>query len=425
MRQRITCLTMLVLILASGTWAAAPVLVATSPQHDVLTVELTTLWSRGGDDDDEVFFGIPNRVIADTDGRVLVLDDQLSQVHVFAPDGTYEGPVGREGDGPGEFRRPIGLMQLPTGDLAVGNQLQGRFERVTLDGTPRGTLHLGGGGPTEGILVLYGAACRGGTILAATTTSAFNQSTGHLDRVQSLSTYDTDGNHLADLCEARIAMDFTGRAPIREADVLRHFLLVSAVGPDGRVYAPHQRDRYLIDVFDRDGNLVRQIARPDFATPARDDRQWRRIHALADTWGRNGDIAINLDLADTELTIAGLFVDERGHLFVEHARSRHDLPDGVFLRLDEFGPDGQWLHELHLKGVGDPLMDTVAWLDQGRIALIRGGKLIDLERWRDAPVEWNDEAEVAPEVVVCRWGGPVTTAAATPHRTVAGRGAAH
>lgn len=410
MRHQFTCLAVLTLILVSMAQATPPVVVATTAQHDTRTVELTALWSRGGDDDDEVFFGIPNRVIADDDGRVLVLDDQLSQVHVFSSDGTYEGPVGREGDGPGEFRRPIGLLQLPSGDLAVGNQLQGRFERVTLDGTPRGTLRLGGDGPTEGIVVLYGAACRGGTLLAATTTSAFDQSSGHLDRVQYLSTYDTDGNHRSHLCEARIAMDFTGRSPIREADVLRHFLLVSAVGPDGRVYVPHQRDRYLIDVFDGDGNLLHQIERPDFKTPPRDDRQWRRIHALADTWGRNGDIAINLELADAELTIAGLFVDDRGHLFVEHARSRRDLPDGVFLRLDEFAPDGQWLREVLLSGVGDPHMDTVAWLDQGRIALIRGGLLIDLERWRDAPVEWQDEAEVAPEVVVCRWSDTVTVA---------------
>lgn len=425
MRQRTTHLAVLALVLTTSVLASPPVMVATSAQHDTRTVELTTLWSRGGDDDDEVFFGIPNQVIAGADGRVLVLDDQLSQVHVFASDGTYEGPVGREGDGPGEFRRPIGLMQLPSGDIAVGNQLQGRFERLALDGTPRGTLHLGGDGPTEGIVVLYGAACRGGTVLAATTTSAFDQSTGHLDRVQSLSTYDIDGNHLGHLCEARIAMDFTGRDPIKEADVLRHFLLVAAVGPDGRVYTPHQRDRYLIDVFDRDGNLLHQIARPDFTTPPRDDRQWQRINALADTWGRNGDIAIKLDLADTELTVGGLFVDERGHLFVEHARSRLDLPEGVFLRLDEFSPAGQWLHEVHVKGVGDPLMDTVAWLDQGRIALVRGGLLIDLERWRDAPVEWEDEAEVAPEVVVCSWGGPVTTAATPPRQTAADRMARH
>ena len=48
-------------------------------------------------------------------------------------------------------------------------------------------------------------------------------------------------------------------------------------------------------------------------------------------------------------------------------------------------------------------MDTLVWLGDGRAAVQRGGALIALERWRDAPVYWEDEDEVSPELVVCAW----------------------
>ena len=40
--------------------------------------------------------------------------------------------------------------------------------------------------------------------------SAFDQSTGHMQRVQNLTVYAVDGAHRADLCEASLDMDFTG-----------------------------------------------------------------------------------------------------------------------------------------------------------------------------------------------------------------------
>jgi len=43
-------------------------------------------------------------VISDRYGRVYVGDSQQRAIHVFMPDGRYLGRIGRDGDGPGEFR---------------------------------------------------------------------------------------------------------------------------------------------------------------------------------------------------------------------------------------------------------------------------------------------------------------------------------
>jgi hypothetical protein len=403
-RHRLPQLVLLALLLSASLAAATPPRIAsTAPEHQPATVDLEPLWTRGGEDDEEVLFGHPRDVVADAEGRVMVLDSQLCQIVVFSPDGELIGILGREGEGPGEFRRPAGLITLSDGSVAAGSTFGARFELLGLDGVPRGTLRLGGDGPREGAFVLYRAQFRAGTLVAATATSAFDQSTGQMHRVQQLATYDLDGTHRADLCSAALEMDFTGVRPIVEETLLRDFLIVSAIGPDGLVYVPHGRDAYLIDVVDPDGTLVQQIGRPDFVAPPRSEREDRRLAALHDTWERNAGIDIRFETADTERAVQSVFVDERGHLFVRHAGSNRDLPAGAFLRLDEFAPDGEWLREVVVQGVGDPQLDTLIWLGPGRVAVQRGGALIALERWSDAAVFWEDEAEVVPELVVCAW----------------------
>ncbi len=100
--------------------------------------------------------------------------------------------------------------------------------------------------------------------------------------------------------------------------------------------------------------------------------------------------------------------------------SARDLPDGVFLRLDEFAPDGRYLGPVLVRGAGDAMMDTLVWLGQGRVAIMRGDVLTGLERWRDAAVCWENEKEVVPEVVVCAW-----KRRSRPARRLAAPGSAH
>jgi hypothetical protein len=407
MMRPATSAPLLIATLVLAAWSAAaasPPAVAGSPvRGEPVTVTLETLWSRGGDDDPEVMFGIPVGVAADHAGNVYVLDNQLCQIVALTPDGQLREYLGREGEGPGEFRRPNGLIVLPDGAIAAARMIQARFERLTPTGIPDGTITLGRDEPQGSAVVLYGAACRGGSLLAATATSSFDQSTGQMDRVQNLDLHHPDGRLRARLREARFVMDFTGKGRIREHDLMRCFLLVHAVGPQGRVYVPRSRDEYLIDVYGPDGKLQRTVGRPGYQAPPRTDRERARLEALADSWSRNAGVDVPLDYADCEMAVQSLMVDDRGHLLVRHAASGRDLPRGVFLRLDEFAPDGRYLGEVRVRADADPMMDTLAWLGDGRVAITRGGVLTGLERWRDAAVYWEGEDEVVPEVVVCRW----------------------
>lgn len=62
-------------------------------------------------------------------GRLLILDSHHSSVRVFGADGSFVQELGRQGGGPGEFRRPGDMTFGPDGNLYV---LDGQNKRVSV-----------------------------------------------------------------------------------------------------------------------------------------------------------------------------------------------------------------------------------------------------------------------------------------------------
>jgi hypothetical protein len=54
-----------------------------------------------------------------SDGRIVVLDEQTTELRFYAPDGSFIHKVGRAGEGPGEFDAPGGLQRLAGDTLQV------------------------------------------------------------------------------------------------------------------------------------------------------------------------------------------------------------------------------------------------------------------------------------------------------------------
>jgi hypothetical protein len=61
---------------------------------------------------DEVYFSHIGEVAVDNLGRVLISEMSMGNraIHMFNPDGTYEGQLGSEGRGPGEYQTPVHLQ---------------------------------------------------------------------------------------------------------------------------------------------------------------------------------------------------------------------------------------------------------------------------------------------------------------------------
>lgn len=75
-----------------------------------------------------------NRLVADDAGYVYVMQESPIRIAVFGPDGNYLRDIGREGDGPGEFR--FGMLGIVGDTLFVQDPNNSRLTTFRTDGTP-------------------------------------------------------------------------------------------------------------------------------------------------------------------------------------------------------------------------------------------------------------------------------------------------
>jgi len=370
MQSRDMCLTMVGALLLAAVVHAEQLVPNTSPAQPPLTLELEELWRAGGDDED-IMIGLPVEAVADDDGRVYLADQQLCQVFVFGPDGTLEGTLSREGEGPGEVRGPIDLVRLPDGTFGLAEHFPGMLVKVTPDDLPAGEITIDvSGGQTGGFTLQTMVASAGEHLVVAGSRSVPSQHV--LERTHFLAAVDQNGQEIARYME-QVSEIERPHSVVHENDFLPSFPLASALGPDGRVYAPRVRDEYEIAVFEPGGTLDHVITRPDFVTWKRDARDTNRILSLFHAWASpNPETWPEFDLEENERAISTLHIDGEGRLWVQHSRSNRDQPDNVFMTLDLYDDSGHWQREVSLVCEGNAVSDGFRFLGDGRILLIKG-----------------------------------------------------
>jgi hypothetical protein len=80
------------------------------------------------------------------DGRFYVRDAGNSRIAVFDEDGQYSHQIGREGDGPGEFRSPM-VLWIQNNKIAISDSRHRRTSLFTCDGEFLGSYVLTKGVP--------------------------------------------------------------------------------------------------------------------------------------------------------------------------------------------------------------------------------------------------------------------------------------
>jgi len=133
-----------------------------NPAHGPLsqTAHLRELWRVGDSEDDGEIFGEIADVVTDKEGNVFLLDRQTVDVRMFSREGKYLRSFGREGEGPGEFRRPVGLVVTPANQIGVYQSNPLKLVLFDQQGTPAGDLNFE---PDDGHPIQYLSRVQCGT----------------------------------------------------------------------------------------------------------------------------------------------------------------------------------------------------------------------------------------------------------------------
>lgn len=93
----------------------------------------------------ELIFGRIVSFDVDPQGRIWLVDGQIPELRVFAPDGRYLMTAGRPGEGPGELQGPDGgLAALSDGRVVVRDPANSRLQIFGSDGEPLETWPIRG-----------------------------------------------------------------------------------------------------------------------------------------------------------------------------------------------------------------------------------------------------------------------------------------
>ena len=94
---------------------------------------------------DEYLIGNPRAIAIGHDGVIYVLDQQVPVIRAYGPTGNHLQDIGREGSGPGEYKRPGSIAKLHDGRLLVRDPGNGRIAVFGQDDEYVGQLWYPGG----------------------------------------------------------------------------------------------------------------------------------------------------------------------------------------------------------------------------------------------------------------------------------------
>jgi hypothetical protein len=352
--------------------AAAPEIVRSgaTPSGGVQQLELRERWRIGETSD--VLLGDVQQVIADEQGNLYVLDRQLAQVQVFAPDGSYLRTLSREGEGPGESRQPGGLYFTPEGDLGIIQSFPGKVIRIDRSGTPRATMTVGKADPTGGgFYILHSVQSRGGVL--AYSGGELERTENGLTPIDCLAFCNSDGSERARLLEKTGTDMMQTRRWVERDEYFVHRGRWT-LGPDGRLYAAPERDRYVVNVYAPDGTLLRVIEREFGGGFERRRRTAAEKEAVGGAHMRADGAEIRIEQVkdDYDPCIDELHVMDNGELWVLPSRCLSDPPAGVMQVYDVFDAAGRFVRQVAVACEGKAGEDRLFIPSDSAMVLVKG-----------------------------------------------------
>jgi hypothetical protein len=361
----------------------------------VETIELKELWRVGGWDD-EVLFGVITDIITDDSGNIYMLDAQLNEIQVYSSDGEYLNTIGREGEGPGEFRFAFNMMLQPGGNIGVLQAFPSKIIGLTPDGNPADGFILPEREESSGFPVLFQARNAGDDFAIVHGFNAPNQ--GGFTQKSILSLFDAKGGNERQIFDQDAGMQVAD--PViaeKKWDVFRNRW---SSGPDGRVYIAKDYGEYKVTVWNPDGKVSHVISR-EYAPHKRSAEDSERVLGIFKGFTRQIPVPnVRFEIEETWNPVQTLSARDDGTLWVQNSRGAQELPKGEVARYDVFDKNGKLARQLVLKGQGDSQKDGY---------FIVGDKLFVVTDFLDAMMALQGgggaaeeaDAEAEPMEIIC------------------------
>lgn len=246
------------------------------------------------------------------DGRIYVADGQAGHVKVLGPDGTLRDSIGRQGEGPGEFRTPSGLgltegdslyvldrrrvsILAPSGTFQYSFRPQGRGGR----GLPRQMMVQPDGGGSLFAFLPFRQA------LAKETVHTVVRPVGSDGEVK-----DT----LVAVTPRQVGPDGQ-RLPFSQRP---HFTM----GPDGFLY--HARTHSLhVTAYDREGRVRREVEIPFESVPVTEADRKRVLEGQS----KESRATVEGQIPSTKPAFEQFLVDDEGRYWFGRPTSNPDSTD--------------------------------------------------------------------------------------------------
>ena len=372
------------------------------PSDGKSTITPVEAWRAGGDDE-EIIFGVIGDIAVDAQGNLYALDQQLSQISVFDKDGNFLRTIGREGEGPGEFRRASQLFTTPDNKIAVAQMMPGKIVLLTPDGKPGGDFPMPAA-PDGGTQMIWDAGSAGRTVVLGSGTMA--QRDNKFTMKSSLKLLAPDGTIRGTVAERTQENDMANMT-FDEKTARRPVWTASA---DGKLFVNDAFDAYEIKYYGADAKLAR-VATREYQHRSRNKEEIEEGRPrMMIRRGGGGGQQFNATASPTDPDVISMFARDDGTLWVLSSRGARDLPKGTLARFDVFDANGHFQREVTIQGEGSFRRDGIHIVGD-RLVVLKG--LRSAQRAMMAGMAEDDsdaEEEAEPMAIVCYRLDPQPTA---------------
>lgn len=378
------------------------------PRDGEGSVSAVQQWRIGADETADPILGLPQDAVADAKGNTYLLDAVLSTVFVISPTGEVLRQIGKEGDGPGEFRNANQLAFMPDGSLGILEMLPGQVVCLDPGGDPRPGFHPDGDGHT-GMQHFQKLAVDGDQVILGSVRMSFDSESASSS--YALTRYHADGSQAVVVRERKEAQT-GGRVSLRLGGGEDDFTDNWALTKDGDLVVFPRPFEYRLEYYDRSGKLTRIVGRK-FETLRRSDEDIAAARKQAEAMSARFTGA-QMAVEERARDISAVIPRPDGSLWVANSAGSRARTKGALGVFDVIDPAGHYLRTVSITGVDyDEVRDNFkiagdrlyvfkeARKAPSRTSTSGGGGMMIMMIQGGSDVEEDDDDQARPMEVVC------------------------